>query len=142
MYSQVSELISSFSQRTITQLSNDDPKATTPNLQVVEQALRIASERIDLSLRSRYVLPLKEDCTLLNSYCLDIARYWLYNRRPEMKMPDGIQAAYKLALSELEKIADGKLHLGLRTIDLEDDLAPEGLSIKVNAPKATETRGY
>lgn len=142
MYAQVFELVSSFSQRTITQLSNDDSRATEPNLSVVEQALKIASERIDLSLRSRYVLPLKEDCTLLNSYCLDIARHWLYNRRPEMKMPESVQATYKLALSELDKVADGKLHLGLRTVEIEDDLTPEAPSFKVKAPKATDTRGY
>lgn len=142
MYASLEELEASFSTRTLVQLSNDDATATKPNNAILTQALTIATERIDLSLRARYVLPLTKPCTLLNAYCLSLARYWLYNRRLE-KMPESVKDAYKDTLNELSQIAQGKLHLGLKEVSAgQDDLLPETASIKVNAPNTINTRGY
>ncbi|MDH2924543.1 phage gp36-like protein [Nicoletella semolina] len=116
MYITTAHLMEAFSHHTMVQISNDSPRATEPNLNVLEMAIKLACERIDAALRARYILPLSDVSTLITQQALTLARYWLYARRPETKMPEGVKDAYQQALKELEQIANGKLHLGIATL--------------------------
>ena len=150
MYISAEELTLGFSKQILTQLSNDDPRATEPNAQIVEMAIRLACERIDSALRSRYVLPLQEVPTSLFLYAECLARYWLYSRRPETKMPDTVKENWKWAVGELEKIQNGKLHLGVAerkvtaesTVENSGDLLPDDSEYEVRANAKLDTAGY
>lgn len=113
MYITVETLAKTFSYSILVQLSNDDHIAAEIDESVVEQAIQTASERIDAALRGRYRLPLTHVPTVISGYCQSIARYWLYARRPEDKMPETVKETYTQAIKELEQIANGKLHLGI-----------------------------
>lgn len=126
------------------QLSNDEPAATEPNLTVLETAVKVANERIDAALRSRYTLPLTEVPTLINQHALTLARYWLYTRRPETKMPETVEKTYQQAVKELEQIALGKLHLGVaeRKAEQTDDVLPDNSEYEVRANARIDTSHY
>lgn len=144
MYIEIDELTTAFSRKIIVQLSNDDPAAIEPNLNVLETAIKVANERIDAALRSRYTLPLQEVPTLINQHALTLARYWLYARRPETKMPDTVKETYQQAVKELEQIANGKLHLGIAesNVPQSDDLLPDNNEYEVRANARINTNGY
>lgn len=144
MYIQIDELLTAFSRKIVVQLSNDEPAATEPNLTVLETAVKVANERIDAALRSRYTLPLAEVPTLINQHALTLARYWLYARRPETKMPDTVEKTYQQAVKELEQIALGKLHLGVteRKAEQTDDVLPDNSEYEVRANARIDTSHY
>ncbi|MDP8162808.1 DUF1320 domain-containing protein [Phocoenobacter skyensis] len=142
MYISAATLISSFSKNILIQLSNDSFRATEVDEQIITQAIEIASERIDAALRSRYQLPLSQQSTMLETYALNLARHWLYGRRPEMPLPETIKESYKQTISELDQIANGRLHLGLKKIQGDDDLTPDVSEFKVKAKQRINTDGY
>ncbi len=88
------------------------PGAADPDPVVAGQALADASAMIDGYLASRYALPLTTIPALLEPLCCDIARYRLAtggDRTPTDEMRDRHQDA----LTWLEKVAAGKIGLGL-----------------------------
>jgi phage gp36-like protein len=146
MYLSIDELILSFSKQVIVQLSNDDPRASEPNEQVLQQAIQTACERIDGSLRGRYRLPLEDQPTMLKSYALSLARYWLYARRPEKPLPEAVKDDYKTAVEDLQEIARGKLHLGFAEIEQSKesygDIVDGFGEHLVSAPNRIDLSGY
>lgn len=144
MYVTIDELTTAFARKTLVQLSNDEPTATEPNLTVLNTAIKVADERIDAALRSRYTLPLTQVPTLISQHALTLARYWLYARRPETKMPETVKETYTQAVKELEQIANGKLHLGIAesAVEKSDDLLPDNSEYEVRATQRINTDGY
>lgn len=147
MYLTVAQLMRSFQAQMLVQLSNDDHRATEVDEAVLVQAITIAGERIDAALRSRYQLPLTDTPTMLETYCLHLARHWLYARRPETKLPETVKECYSQTIKELEQIALGRLHLGLKAVQTETetttgDLLPDVGEYAVRAPKRLDTGGY
>lgn len=140
-------LIKAFSKVTLVQLSNDDYQAKEVETATLELAIQTATERIDAALRSRYRLPLAEVPTLLRSHALTLARYWLYSRRPDIKMPETVEKTYQQAIKELEQIANGRLHLGIAGVDVatpseQGDLLPDTGEYRVKSSKRINTEGY
>ncbi len=116
--------------QTLIWLSSDDTAATDVNLAVVEEAVRQAEELVDAHLRGRYTLPLAQVPSVVKDVTVNLARHWLYARRPEgSDLPDAVTRTYKAALSMLESIRDGKLTLGMPT----GEAAPEPGEVKVRA---------
>lgn len=121
---------------TLVQLSNDvvtDYSAAAPELDqtVIDEAVRQAEELVDAYLRGRYVLPLETVPTVVKDIAVNLARHWLYARRPEgADLPDAVTRTYKSSLSLLEAIRDGKITLGLPS----GSAPPEPGEIPVNAP--------
>ncbi len=155
MYITVADLAKTFSYSVLVKLSNDEHTAAEINESVVEQAIQIASERIDAALRGRYRLPLTQVPTVINGYCLTLARYWLYARRPESKMPETVKDTYTQAIKELEQIANGKLHLGIAGFsesntttdsqavqDSYGDLLADSGEYRVKSANRMNTEGY
>lgn len=102
--------------QTLIWLSNDDESATAVNAGVVEQAVAQAEELIDGFLRGRYNLPLSPVPTIVKDMTVNLARHWLYARRPEgNELPDAVVRTHKSAMSLLETIRDGKLTIGQPT---------------------------
>lgn len=120
---------------TLIQLSNDTmveygrPEPTL-NLAVVEEAVRQGEELVDAHLRGRYNLPLAPVPSVVKDATVNLARHWLYARRPEgSELPDAVTRTYKSALQILEAIRDGKLTIGVPT----GESAPEPGEMKVRA---------
>ena len=117
--------------QTLIWLSNDDESATAMNAAVVEEAVRQAEELVDAHLRGRYNLPLDPVPSVVKDMTVNLARHWLYARRPEgSDLPDAVTRTYKAALKMLEQIRDGLLTIG----DPEHGpAAPEPGEMKVRA---------
>lgn len=144
MYIQAQDLTDVMDEVTLRQLSTDNSRATEANQAVIAKACEYATETVDGYLRSRYLLPLNDVPTLVRNICLQLARYWLYSRRPEGKgFPDNVKETYSQALKDLERIASGKLHLGLTEIGVNgDDTLPSALKFKTKAPAKLDLSGY
>lgn len=142
MYLTVDELETALSKQTLIELTNDDYQATEINHGVVRVAIDYAQQLIDGYLRSRYRLPLTSPHTLLRQLSIDVARHWLYQRRPEgRELPEAVTNAYKNAVKNLEAIQSGRLHLGVAGI-MDNDTAPDATEFKVSADKGIDTAGY
>lgn len=116
--------------QTLVWLSNDDTEATAVNAAVVEEAVRQAEELVDAHLRGRYNLPLQPVPSIVKDVSVNLARHWLYARRPEGNdLPDAVTRTYKAAMTLLESVRDGKLTLGTPT----GEATPEPGEVKVRA---------
>jgi len=120
---------------TLIQLSNDtvveygQPEPTL-NLAVVEEAVHQGEELVDAHLRGRYNLPIDPVPSMVKNMTVNLARHWLYARRPEgSELPDAVTRTYKSALQMLEAIRDGKLTIGVPT----GEAAPEPGEMKVRS---------
>jgi phage gp36-like protein len=115
-YCTLDDLTLAIPARTLAQLSNDTAPATEPNLPVIERAVTHAEEVVDGCLRGRYELPLQEVPTIVRELTVNIARHWLYARRPEGKddLPPAVVRGYKAAMDMLAAIQNGKLTIGIQ----------------------------
>ena len=119
--------------QTLIWLSADDPAATEPNMDVVNEAMSYADNLIDGHLRGRYTLPLPGPVPpLLSDIGVNLARHWLYARRPEgVEVPEAVTRLYKGALDMLGALRDGRVTLGVGAVD-----APLPASVRVrSAPR-------
>lgn len=126
------ELLSSLPEQSVIQLTNDDPCGTEPDMDRVQEALLASGELVDGYLRGRYELPLAEAPTLLRDVVRTIARFKLYERRPESDMPETIMETYKAAVKTLEQIRNGRITLGVAA---SDKALPERGEHRISAPK-------
>jgi phage gp36-like protein len=115
--------------RTLIDLSNDAASSgfsqAVPadiNQAVVEESVRQAEELVDAHLRGRYVLPLDPVPSVIKDMAVNLARHWLYARRPEgAELPDAVTRTYKGALDLLASIRDGKLTIGTPTGEVQPE---------------------
>ncbi|HJU70381.1 MAG TPA: DUF1320 domain-containing protein [Paucimonas sp.] len=115
-YCSLADLQLAIPAQTLIWLSNDDASATAMNAAVVEEAVRQAEELVDAYLRGRYTLPLDPIPSVIKDMTVNLARHWLYARRPEgSELPDAVTRTYKSALHTLASIRDDKLHIGAPT---------------------------
>lgn len=143
MYIQAQDLMEVMSERSLIELSNDGSRATAINQAVLDKACQYASELVDGYLRSRYITPLNQVPTIIRNICLQLARYFLYSRRPEGKgFPENVQKTYEQALKDLQKIQDGRLHLGLPQAQDGRDSPEYGLKFKARANSKLDLSGY
>lgn len=142
MYIQAADLAEVLSERQLIELSQDSSRATESNPDVLAKACQYASETVDGYLRSRYELPLTQLPTLVRNICLQLARFWLYSRRPEGKgFPENVKDTYKQAIADLERIQQGKLHLGLPEQG-KDDLLQGVAKFQARTSQKLDLSGY
>lgn len=114
------------------QLSSDDPAAQQPDEAVIEDGVRQAEEMVDGYLRGRYTLPIEPVPTIVRDAVVYLARYWLYQRRPEgSDIPEAVKDSRKNTLKLLESIRDGVISLGMP----DGHAAPEPGEIRVRSRK-------
>ena len=132
-YCSLADLQLAIPAQTLIWLSNDDESATAMNQAVVEEAVRQAEELVDAYLRGRYNLPLSPVPSVVKDATVNLARHWLYARRPEgSELPDAVTRTYKSSLQMLEAIRDGKLTIG---DPVASTPTPEPGAYKVRAPR-------
>lgn len=130
MYCTLADLQLAVPAQTLVWLSDDDPAATGIHMPVVEEAIRQAVELVDGYLRGRYLLPLNPVPSIIKDIAVNLARHWLYARRPEgNELPEAVTRTYKASLQTLEHIRDNKITIGLPS----GGPAPEPGEFKVRA---------
>lgn len=135
-YTTDDDLATILSERTLIQLSADDPLAGMPNWDIVAESRAYADAQVDARIRQRYSLPLAETPRELRDWALALARRWLYERRPDgSDLPDAVRDAAKEALSALDAVRDGKMSLAIASDPAGETLAPEGGRVVVSAPE-------
>lgn len=105
---------------------------------IVDKAIVDSSNLIDAYIGKRFKLPLPSVPSVLNSICVDLTIYNLYERVTEMNVTDGMQLRYKNALSLLKGIADGTISIG---IDPEEGVTENGFNVASNGGEAMFTMG-
>lgn len=111
------DLYTIIAERILIQLSSDDPMASEPDYDVLEEARAYADAQIDARLRQRYPLPLTSAPRELKDWALALARLWLYSRRPDgLELPPAVTGAAQEALKALDAVRDGKMSLDTPTI--------------------------
>lgn len=133
LYLTPEELLAFLPQKSVAQLTNDDPQAKEVDMDKVEEALRAAEELADGYLRGRYGLPISPVPTLLRDVVRTVARFKLYERRPEGKMPETVMETYKAAVKTLEQIRNGRITLGVAATA---EPVPERGEHRMSAPSA------
>lgn len=133
MYLSPEELLAFMPGKSVAQLTNDDPKAEKADMAKVQEAVRAAEELADGYLRGRYALPLSTVPTLLRDVVRTIARFKLYERRPESKMPETVMETYRAAVKTLEQIRSGRITLGVAATA---EPVPERGEHRMSAPAA------
>ncbi|KVO25406.1 hypothetical protein WM34_29575 [Burkholderia ubonensis] len=135
-YCALSDLQAAVPERTLIELTNDTttdygtPPPTAINVDIVESAVRQAEEIVDAHLRGRYNLPLSPVPTVIKDVTVNLARHWLYARRPEgAGLPETVSQTFKASMHMLEKIRDNKLTIG----DPSGAATPEPGEMKVRA---------
>lgn len=129
-YCTLADLLLAIPEHTLIQLSSDDVSATGIEMPVVEEAVRQAEELVDGYLRGRYNLPLDPVPSIIRDITVNLARHWLYARRPEGNdLPEAVTRTWKAGLQMLEAIRDNKITLGMPS----GASAPEPGEIKVRA---------
>lgn len=113
-YCTLIDLEQAIPQQVLIWLSNDDPAATHYDEAIVEKAISYASELCDGYLLSRYSLPLVSVPVIVRDSVVYLARYWLYQRRPEGEIPEGVKDAQKSALDTLAQIQRGIVSLNIK----------------------------
>ena len=140
MYITLADLTGYIPEVTLIQLSNDDTRATTVNVTNVETTIKSACELVDGYLHGRYELPLTSVPTMVETFCLDIARYYLYQRRPNGKdLPKAVTDAYSNSIKLLKEIQNGSLHLGIQATQ---QLQPEPGEFRTRAREKLDSSGY
>lgn len=95
------------------QLTDDDASGITDQ-PMIDTIIAEACETVDGYLRGRYTLPFAQTPTLVSGIAKQIARYKLYERRPEgFDLPQTVRDGYTDALKMLVQIQDGKITLGV-----------------------------
>ena len=134
MYITAQDLAQAMSKAELVQLTNDEPRATEPNDDVVQAAVRYACDLADGYLRGRYPLPLQQVPTVL-------PRHYLHSRRiNRADFPKVLETSYAATLKTLEQIRDGKIHLGIAVP--EKTAQPERGAYHVRAGAKQDWSGY
>ncbi len=110
-YTADADLLTIIPERTLIQLSADDPLAGVPDWAVIAEARAYADGQIDARLRQRYSLPLSSVPRELRDWALALARRWLYERRPDQDIPAPVVDSAKESLFSLDSVRDGKMSL-------------------------------
>nr|VFK45783.1 MAG: Mu-like prophage protein gp36 [Candidatus Kentron sp. TC] len=123
----------------LVQLTRDDieyPEADAdpaPDGGIVSWAIDRAGDLMDGYFRGRYPLPFASPPPMTRHIAVDLARYFLYQRRAEGEsgMPEIVRDAYRSAMARLREIQGGTLSLG----------EPETRAPLPDAPIMTASRG-
>ena len=112
-YIDIDELKSLVPESVMCELS-DDVAGGVVDDDLIATVINEACEEVDGYLRNRYALPFAHTPTLVKKCAKQIARYALYERRPEgFDLPSAVIEGRKVAVKNLEYIRDGKISLGM-----------------------------
>ncbi len=112
-YIDIDDLTSLVPEEIILQLTDDNCTGDITT-STVDEVITEACEVVDGYLRGRYSLPFEKTPTLVKQQAKQIARYMLYERRPEgYDLPEAVVRGQKDAYKMLGLIRDGQVSIGV-----------------------------
>jgi phage gp36-like protein len=93
----------------------DDAGTGVIDAGIVTRAIADADATIDSYCQDRYTIPLSPVPAKIRQVSVDISIYNLYSRREDV-VPDIRKERNQAAIRFLEKVADGKIQLGVATL--------------------------
>ncbi len=111
-YSTQAEIEKAIPQTNLVQLT-DDAGSGTVDTAIVTEAITWADDLIDSHLRAKYTVPLSAAPSIIKTISVDLSVFFLYRRRFETELPEGIEERYQKATKLLEKIQRGIIDLGI-----------------------------
>jgi phage gp36-like protein len=137
MYLTAAEFIERYSEREAILLSAESSQ-TTVNTARLERGLSDASAQVDAYLARRFALPLVDAASqvpivpdMIKRLTGDIARYLLTGTH--VRETDAIRNRYKDAIDQLDRIATGKVSMGVELVMASSLSAPVGGASAVRA---------
>lgn len=122
MYCSADDIKTVIPDKELVNLTQDDPRQTQPDKDMLNKIISLSDELIDGYLRTRYTLPFVDVPELIRALSIDISVYKLYSRRPR-KLDDTVKEAYSNAVKTLESIQKGIITLAInKTDDTEEKL--------------------
>jgi len=107
-YTTLASMLNAIPATVLTALT-DDSGAATYDTAKVSAAISRADQLIDTYLRGKHTLPLSPVPDIIAGASIDLAKYYLYERRRDLDADEGNAKLYKQTLALLEEIRDGKL---------------------------------
>ena len=96
-------------------LTNEDPDAVAVDTSAMNEAIDDAEAEVNGYVGAQYALPFTAPFPrLVVSIARRVTIFHLYQLQPGM-VPESVEADYTRAIEQLEKIAAGKISLGLKT---------------------------
>jgi phage gp36-like protein len=137
MYLTAAEFIERYSEREAVMLSAEGNQSTVNTVRL-ERGLADASAQVDAYLARRFALPLADATTqaltvpdMIKRLTGDIARYLMTGTH--IRETDAIRNRYKDALDQLDRIATGKVSMGVELVMASSPSAPAGGSSAVRS---------
>lgn len=84
---------------------------STPDADVVSEAIAHADAEIDSYLSVRYTLPLSATPARVKTLSVALALYYLFSRRPTIGLPETVRNNYRDAVQFLRDVAQGKAQI-------------------------------
>ncbi len=113
-YSTIDDIQKNIPEDILIQLT-DDTNSGMVDQSVVDEAIAWADNVIDDHVRGKYPVPLNPIPDTIKKISVDLAVYFLYSRRFDTDVPEGIQLRYKNTMAMLDKIQKGKITLAVDT---------------------------
>lgn len=113
-YCTLEDLLKAIPEANLIQLT-DDSGTGTLDIAKIEDALLYAEQLINAYLRGRYSVPLSPVPELIKRLAVDLAIFYLYSRRFELAVPEGMLERRKEVIRLLEQIQKGQVLLGIET---------------------------
>ncbi len=132
-YATLTDIEKSLPQDIIIQLTDDNNMGVVDQA-VVDEAIAWADDVIDNHVRGKYPVPLNPVPDMIKKISVDLSIYFLYNRRFETDIPEGILIRYKNTMALLDKIQKGQILLNVDTTNKDTS------EIRVN--KSSEDRDF
>lgn len=117
MYATQQDIIDLYSESALLVVADRDDNDVIDSV-VVDRALQHATEEIDSYVGQRHSLPLSSVPGVLKRICIDIA---LYRLSPDSSYTEEKRQRYEDAIAHLEKLASGKIVLGLPEVPGQED---------------------
>lgn len=118
-YCGISDITAVLAEAEVARLT-DDISGEIINTLVVDNAISAAGELIDGYLRSKFSsLPLSPIPKLITNISVDLAIYYLHQRRYRTNMPESVESQYKNQVKILEQIQKGFISLGIEPVSTE-----------------------
>jgi phage gp36-like protein len=127
----------------LVQLTDSNQAPGVTNWTLVDKAIADACDYIDGRLNGKYRIPLNPIPVIARRWSAWIARYYLFDRRDSMEMPDTVVRGYKEAKADLDKAASSPdYELGAERADADTAPSPSGGALEENCRHFGRGRDY
>lgn len=121
-YCTTNDIIDAITEDNLIAVTDDDNVGEIDQAKV-DKAIARADELINNHLRLKYTVPFAAPLPqLVNDLSTDLSIYFLYSRRLETKVPEGIEKRYDKAINQLQQLQKGEMVLDLVSGDQQSEL--------------------